>query len=79
VAFCSEEPEKKEEVDRSGLQILLCDPLAWIHKTCLSMVTGSAFKGGEFAQHSLNYSVNLNERDAERERERAKISGDDLE
>jgi len=39
-------------------------------KTCLSKGTGSAFKGGEFAQHSLNSSVNLNERERERERER---------
>jgi len=35
------------------------------NKTCLSKGTGSAFKGGEFAQHSLNSNVNLNERERE--------------
>jgi len=31
-----------------------------IKTTCLSKGTGSAFKGGEFAQHSLNSSVKRN-------------------
>jgi len=47
--------------------------LAWHIKTCLSKGTGSAFKGREFAQHSLDSSVNLNER-RERERERERES-----
>jgi len=43
------------------------------NKTCLSKGTGSAFQEGEFAKHSLNNCMNLNQRWREqKEREREK-------
>ena len=45
-----------------------------IKKTCLSKGTGSAFKGGEFAEHNINSGVNLNER-RKRERESKDLWG----
>jgi hypothetical protein len=42
----------------------LVEPL--LSETCLSKGTGSAFQGGEFAEHGINSCVNLNERENKR-------------